>query len=439
MLFACGSETDAFSRCQDADCRVFTVLQAFDGTAESVVPLLLRLEDPTELTVAMNRLREADPERMGQVCELLPEGHARRRCHRVHSRPHLEGESRANLDVVKLDMASGGPRTRGVLRRSRSRYSWVTPIKTDCGKGQELGKCVTEKARAQVKEGQGDRAAALCADLPRGGIRDGCMARLGTAQGSLMGGLDFCLAAGGRAWSCLGELVDGLVASQEDFSKLTEAVQGVHVSLESRDAGLAGLVVERIWARALGGAYRGAVEGPPLVGLPLEALPHQRAAAARLLVQRDGPGARGLADHVERLVAFLEEVGPVHPAVGVGAVEDLWKQDAEGEASREARLYLDGSRRGVASDLRVDLAICVLEATARLETADRVVLQEGLGHSDPMVQWTATRLLSNLEGTRGKPEAPWGPDHWSELPEDRPGTHKDDPNYGKNPPVPGVH
>jgi hypothetical protein len=438
VLLACGSETDAFSRCEDADCRVFTVVQAFDGTTESVVPLLLRLEDPAELTVAMNRLREADPERMGQVCELLPEGHARRRCHRVHSRPHLEGESRANLDVVKLDMASGGPRTRGVLRRSRSRYSWVTPMKTDCGSGLELGKCVTRKARALVREGQGDRAAALCADLPRGGIRDGCMARLGTAQGSLMGGLDFCLAAGGRAWSCLGELIDGLVGSQADFAKLTEAVQGVHVSLEARDAGLAGLVVERIWARALGGAYSNTVEGPPLVGLPLEALPHQRSAAARLLVQRDGPGGLGLADQVERLVAFLEEVGPAGPALGIGPVEDLWKRDAEGEASREARLYLDGSRRGVSSDLRGDLAICVLEAAARLEPADRAVLQEGLTHSDAMVQWTATRLLSNLDGTRGEPDAPWGPDHWSELPEDRPGTHKDDPNYGKNPAVPGV-
>ena len=71
MLFACGSDSDAFSRCEDADCRVFAVVEAFDGTTESVVPLLLRLEDPAELTVAMNRLREADPKPAASATEFI--------------------------------------------------------------------------------------------------------------------------------------------------------------------------------------------------------------------------------------------------------------------------------------------------------------------------------------------------------------------------------
>ena len=143
---------------------------------------------------------------------------------------------------------------------------------------------------------------------------------------------------------------------------------------------------------------------------------------------------------VERLIAFMEEVGPKNPGLGsaMGEVSDGWGQDLKGEESREARLYLDGSRRGVSGDLRTDMAVCVLEAAARLEPPDLALLREGEAREDPLLKWTAQRLLSVVDGTRASADEPWGEDHWSVLPGDRAGTHHDDPNYGKNPPVPGV-
>ena len=91
MLAACSSAPGDFAECPDAACRQFLVVEAWKGGPESVGHLLAQVEDEVELTVIMNRLRETYPDETTGLCDFLPEGLTRQRCHRIHSRPHLEG------------------------------------------------------------------------------------------------------------------------------------------------------------------------------------------------------------------------------------------------------------------------------------------------------------------------------------------------------------
>ncbi|MEE2750427.1 MAG: hypothetical protein VX519_03290, partial [Myxococcota bacterium] len=163
-------------------------------------------------------------------------------------------------------------------------------------------------------------------------------------------------------------------------------------------------------------------------------------AAARVLLSREPAGELDLEGWVVRLNEFLGAQGVRMNSEGVlGTVVDYWPVDEEGESEREARVYLDGSRRMASSDAQMDARICILEAAARTQPPQRDLLEEGVSSSDEAVRWTATRLLGVLEGRREAGGAtPWGNDHWSELPASAVGTHHDDPNYGSNPPVPGL-
>ncbi len=147
----------------------------------------------------------------------------------------------------------------------------------------------------------------------------------------------------------------------------------------------------------------------------------------------------GLEDWVAGLNTFLREQGPLMNAAGVPhGVVDYWPVDEAEESEREARVYLDASRRTASADSLVDARICILEAAARTQPPQRSLLEEGATSSDEAVSWTATRLLGVLDGRREPGgETPWGSDHWSELPDSAVGTHHDDPNYGSDPAVPG--
>jgi len=262
----------------------------------------------------------------------------------------------------------------------------------------------------------------------------------GDAERDILVGNDLCLAAGDAAWSCLGSMLDEWLKSVEDFEGLSQRLATLHQEVQERDAGLADLLVDRSWARFFSRAYSVAVSGPPLLGLPPEASPHQRAAAARYLLSRSGSEGLGLEAWGDRLDKFVLVQGPLLTLDGglVGA-EDYWPVDQEGESVREARVYLDDSRRAFSPESRVDSQICVLEAAARIAPPARNLLDEGLRSSQEAVRWTARRLLAVLDGQReaGGP-SPWGNDHWSELPASGVGTHHDDPNYGSDPAVPGV-
>jgi len=71
-----------------------------------------------------------------------------------------------------------------------------------------------------------------------------------------------------------------------------------------------------------------------------------------------------------------------------------WTTDRHAEdAAIPATHFLVSSRRARSDDPRTDAAICILEAAATLpHTHD--LLAQGLRHPDPLVQWTARRLLA---------------------------------------------
>ena len=109
------------------------------------------------------------------------------------------------------------------------------------------------------------------------------------------------------------------------------------------------------------------------------------------------PQRRDLAGWVLRLGEVLAERATVpRPAPGgrfLLGMEGMWREDGSEEGTIPAVQYLVTSRRAlVADDEEADLAVCVLEAAARLGGV-RNLLVEGRTHAHPLVRWTAERLL----------------------------------------------
>ncbi|MBN1336787.1 MAG: hypothetical protein JXB39_12595, partial [Deltaproteobacteria bacterium] len=169
------------------------------------------------------------------------------------------------------------------------------------------------------------------------------------------------------------------------------------------------LQVELFWSRSLDYAYSLAqvVTGDPLAVLPADTVPHVRAAAAARLLETEAGAGRDLASWVRSLAMALERRGEVPsdpPAARRhDARKDLWPVDGPGEDTYPAVYYRGVSRRTMARDPTSDLTICVLEAGARLGTPGSALLAEGRRHGDPLVRWTAERLLQALKEATAPP------------------------------------
>ena len=107
--------------------------------------------------------------------------------------------------------------------------------------------------------------------------------------------------------------------------------------------------------------------------------------------------SRGLSEWVEALEVALattrdfDDITMLDGRRTPPRVADLWEERAADVSGTV--VYRSGSRRLVASDARVDLAICVLEAAARTQPVHAALLAEGLEHASPRVHQTAQRLL----------------------------------------------
>jgi hypothetical protein len=170
------------------------------------------------------------------------------------------------------------------------------------------------------------------------------------------------------------------------------------------DPSYADLAAGHYWARvgAEAAARADQLNGAALELLPAQAVPHVRAAAAAEALKRAPAGETDLAAWVSRLSSDLAKRDPQGPPGnrtdrGLKAERDLWPTDRDAaDGAVPAVVYLGGSRRALGATEDADLAICVLEAAARVEPARVELLEQGLEHPDALVQWTAKRLEAAL-------------------------------------------
>lgn len=421
-LLSCrGPEPERLTACADGDCQVRWAEAHFLADPPGVMAEIAALPDPIAQGAVLDALVKAHPDQVRHLCGALSAGPARARCEALNDRPHLwqvaEKESAEEGQSAPLGLIPGLVPAEAALVR----WEQLSPEQIACP--SEAATCQTEAAGARAAAGDATGVAAACLFLEDPTARDECFFQAAERAGasSLATGVPLgarlCLSAPRFASQCLLHLTWS-VASQTPNASAGEAaawqalrtgIEGAAAQIAAGDAEVASTWASRAWANALRAAYEreSPVTGVPLDHLPTELAPYITCAAAWRLWNLEAQQPRALAAWGERVASALaSREGPVAPnreAHRVSlVVKDLWEDVLPGEESLTRISWLGGSTRAVAADARGDALVCILEVAAR-DRAPRVdLLAEGLRDADPVVRWTATRLLTVLRAPEGK-------------------------------------
>jgi len=406
ILGACWSDPDPprnISDCPDLDCQQAWVLEHYAADPRGVSEWIAAVEDPIEQHALVSVVGERWPEDLKTLCQALQPGDALRRCQTIESRPHLWEPASEQVPVRPSMIPVGivGP------------FAAVPSLLEDpCQDSIARHSCLQDHALRLVQEDSAQQSAALCQQIEDGIWREECFFRV--AERAILSGdqafastMGLCLEAGRFESNCRDHVRNTLTwhVPSVDAGNLyswQERARGVEamtqqVSQESPEFGR--YIEEVYWAEVMEKAYASTevVIGFPAGVLPAAAGSHARASAAARMMTMDAGLSRTLAEWVEALTVALaasrdfDDITMQDGRRTPPRVVDLWAgQGADAEATV---VYRSGSRRLIASDVRVDLAICVLEAAARTKPVQAALLEEGLEHDDPLVQQTARRLL----------------------------------------------
>ncbi|MFT4975983.1 MAG: hypothetical protein ACI8S6_001878 [Myxococcota bacterium] len=342
------------------------------------------------------------------LCAHLPAGPERAHCSRISARPHL-------WSAAQEAPASG--RTHPLPQTLPSRLADTPPLAAEGCSGDRPVECASRQAAEAAGSGAVSQAAGLCRGLQGQRWAEECMFR--AAERAVSGpagltryadGVSLCALSGDFAGDCLAHLqAPALRAVPASTAPATawravrrdaERIQGYWASI---DPDFSAETLDRLWAAALLRAYSGAaqVTGDPLDALPSQAVPQVRAAAALQLMSSTTEGGAGLQEWKTRLRAALEARsgtdGGARARQGQEArLPDFWPPGSSAPHGEIA--YPGRSRRAHSDDPDLDLLVVLLEAAARTPGPERqALLREGAAHPDPVVRWTATRLVERLQ------------------------------------------
>ena len=347
---------------------------------------------------------ESHPERAGRICAQLQGTDARARCEAISMRPHLWAAPPARRQARRV---AGGPSSRQLVPQATSRLVDVAPSQEPCPAGVTLATCYEQRARSR-----GDAVAAVadCHNLPphaEGGWREECLFAAAEQVASYGDAIELCLLSGPFQSNCFQHLTmtraesipAATIEQAPPWSAVLAHATEMQAAWDGRDPAFGEAMVDMMWARALDTSYvrAGIVAGNPLDHLPAKAHPHVRAAAVYHLMSMEGADAypsieAWVARSARALDARLTTADrrPQQPFQR-DHHDRAWSADRPGDGTYPARYYMTDGRRTTDTDVSTDLAICVLEAAARL--GGEALLQEGLRHEQQPVQWTAQRLL----------------------------------------------
>ncbi|MFT5684942.1 MAG: hypothetical protein ACI8RZ_005887 [Myxococcota bacterium] len=415
FLLGCGDAgpEGLLSACDgDADCEITTAVTTWPTDPDTVLTAIASHPLPEARIAIVSRILQAHPQGSERLCPSLPEGDARDRCGQLSGRPHLWQEIRPAQPLAPR--SGGGPSSTEIapIPGVKTRWSGLAAAANPCTDSTDPTGCIIEAAQEKITRRQAQQAAALCLNIPDDRWRGECMFL--AAEDAVMtwgahgygDAVELCIAAAPFSQNCHSHslmLMAGLAPSAADgqpgaWEDVTLAAAAVRTAWSWRDPQMAALAGDRLWSEVTGRAYAGAheVNGNPLAVLPEVAWPHVRAAAVRRLVDIEGANAYdlpGWVNRAEHALATRSRAAARRSDATFRAAADLWPVDLPGEDAFPAVTYLGTGRRVVSADAQIDLTLCVLEAIGRSPPVPASIMEQGTAHPDPLVAWTAARLV----------------------------------------------
>lgn len=420
LASGCDRMPDDLSDCDDLECQRAWVTARWEADPAGTAAAIGRLPDTVARIALVNALAEAHPGKTADLCRLLPPGDAGRRCQQLNARPHLwqsgaaearasaDGPAQAGLEV--LDPAAPLP------------SPWAAAPARAVPCPGDANTCQTDEALRAARQGQPDAVAGACNAIAEDRWRQECYFQAADAMterpepGRAADAVRLCLGASTYFSQCLVHVQWASAklapiapaATAQDWAPMTGYIDAATRTLEPLDATVAARFERLLWAEALRVGYGEveAVNGAPLDALPAELAPLVRAAAVRRLLALELTQGRDLAAWADRIDAALAVRAPT-PTKRYREPEKredlgyLWRDTLPQEAALKTDMFFGGGRRAVSDDPRADGLICLLEAAALLSPPQSSLIAEGLEHSDPLVRWTAARLLRAVD--RGNP------------------------------------
>jgi hypothetical protein len=412
ILLACGGLglPKVLMDCGDLDCKRAWVSERWAADPAAVMAAVVGEEDPIVRLVLVQDLSEAHPGETAQLCERLPPDAAQRRCQHLNRRPHLW--------QLELDAPATGTTTSALdalAPRATIRSPWegLTPLEASCPSAEGRNTCQVDLALTSARRGRAEEAARACLGVPEGKWRYECFfsaADTSFKAGQVQSVVELCMGSGPYLPRCLVHLlvqVEQLAPSAEvrdarGWEAVSALTSETRAALEARLPELSERTIERLWAGVMARSY---TEVTRVTGLPLEAveaaaLPHVRAAAAARLwaleSKRAERGAEVWVGWLKQALADREPSrtgGPV-PKRSVEPGMGGWEVTLEGEEALPRVPYLGDAWRAWSPDEDTDLLICLLEAAARGAGKRDRLFQDAMAHADPLVRWTAARLVA---------------------------------------------
>lgn len=367
-------------------------------------PALAAADELTRVA-ALRAIAEADPGRLAGLCPQLDAGPARDACRRLEGRPHLRV---APAPVRAGPREAPGPASASLVPEPslQSSFLALTPVRGACP--DAAPPCLTEAALRSDP----DAAAARCLAIGEAVGRKECFFRVAEALAeepqNAAAIADLCLAAEDFAPRCLGHSTNRLARAAAarygatgDTAALNDAARSLTAPWTGRDEALGQQLAGRFWSAAMEAlfSWMPTPGGAGFADAPPEATPQLHAALAQRLITENPTAHADLSAWVHAALTALAAPTPPSPWPGAAppplAKVALWTRDAgPADAAIPAAHLRETSRRAVSEDPAIDLAICVLEAAAREPKADAAaLLAEAAAHPDPLVRWTAARLV----------------------------------------------
>lgn len=401
-----------WSACADSACRQRWVSDHWEHDHKAVGEAIAGLPDPVERSALVRQLTLAHPGEAAPLCDLLVGPVEQQGCRDRNQRPHLKDikvDKSSEAAPAQDEESTGLPLT-GALP---SPWTTLLPDTVSCSAEQRV--CQADEARARAAAGRLEAAAAACLAIPDPQWQAECFFQAAEAAGHNPGraggeAVSLCLGSSSYTARCLSHLVRQLgttapPASSLDrgrWSALSEAITAGTAILAPANAELARAFEGQAWAYALRFAYvdEGQPDGAPLDALPEAAAPHVRAAVAWRMWSLNGQDGWDLATWKQKLAQALADRS-AHPQPGGPAPprtnarqRDLWQKRLPGEEALTAVPFLGPVQRALSTDPATDAEICLLENAARGRPLGAHLLEQALGEPDPLVRWTAARLLS---------------------------------------------
>ena len=417
-LVGCSTAPDPWG-CQDVERRAQAVLGEWEQRPGDAVESISQLPDELEKIRVISMLIDHHPGKTGALCELLPHGVSKERCVYVNAYP-TTWFAATTMGEVHGRAGSGPARSKWSAKDfPSSDMIGVRSTTGICEDEVDPHACAWGWAKEYAVLGHADLAANMCAAVRSTTSRSNFWRHvcfLSAAETHVKhwdrsryeDSIRLCGASGVFRATCHENLVERL-ARQAPASDTADDGQWMDHMLRMRtireawkDDPMRAELLDRFWAVSMRSsvAQANGLSGDALDHIPSVARPHLHASMAWEAVSR-WDGALDLvaiqAEVIDAMSVRLQRANTPVTQWYHDPIVDLWPTDRDGEAHLSAISYVGDSRRTFARDVKTDVALCVLEAAARVVPPASHLLEQARNLPDERIKWTAARLLEQLE------------------------------------------